>query len=220
MKNTFLFIALLLVCIHGFSQDTLQEPRTFVQEMPTYPGGDDMMVREILKYVIYPDEEKLMKIAGTVKVRFVVEKDGTPSNFEVMRGVVGAQRLDSAALFACKQLGKFNPGKQDGIPQRVYRIIPIKFSLADDEEPTEERLSKADLKEIKNDAKYICDMMSQIEEARRASDQLKIDSLTAEFDAVAAVLQKKYPKNSVREDYLEDLVKPCFEEARKAAMGK
>jgi hypothetical protein len=81
-------------------------------------------------------------------------------------------------------------------------------------------LSKADLKEIKKDAKYICDMMSQIEEARRTNDQLKIDGLTAEFDAVAAVLQKKYPKNSVREDYLEDLVKPCLEEARKASMGK
>jgi hypothetical protein len=98
--------------------------------------------------------------------------------------------------------------------------MPIKFSLADDEEPTEERLSKADLKEIKKDAKYICDMMSQIEEARRTNDKVRIDRLTAEFEAVAAVLQKKYPKDGVKEDQLEDLVKPCLEEARKAASGR
>ena len=129
MKNTFLFISLMLFSTFGFAQDTLQEPRMFVQEMPAYPAGDEVMIREILKYVVYPEQEKLMKIEGTVKVRFVVEKDGTPSNFEVIQGVVGAPRLDDAALFACKQLGKFNPGKQDDIPQRVYRIIPIKFSL-------------------------------------------------------------------------------------------
>lgn len=129
MRNIFLFPFLVLISSFGFAQDTLHEPRMFVQEMPAYPGGDEVMIREILKYVVYPEQEKLMKIEGTVKVRFVVEKDGTPSNFEVIQGVVGAPRLDDAALFACKQLGKFNPGKQDDIPQRVYRIIPIKFSL-------------------------------------------------------------------------------------------
>jgi protein TonB len=129
IKRTFLFISLVLFSAFGFGQDTLQEPRMFVQEMPAYPAGDEVMIREILKYVVYPEQEKLMKIEGTVKVRFVVEKDGTPSNFEVIQGVVGAPRLDDAALFACKQLGKFNPGKQDDMPQRVYRIIPIKFSL-------------------------------------------------------------------------------------------
>ncbi|MFY8078681.1 MAG: TonB family protein, partial [Flavobacteriales bacterium] len=90
MKNTFLFISLMLFSTFGFAQDTLQEPRMFVQEMPAYPAGDEVMIREILKYVVYPEQEKLMKIEGTVKVRFVVEKDGTPSNFEVIQGVVGA----------------------------------------------------------------------------------------------------------------------------------
>lgn len=220
MKNPLLIIVFGLISVLGISQTTPETPLEFVQEMPTYPGGQDAMFEVIFDHLVYPEYEKSMNIEGTVLIQFIIEKDGTPTNFKVFRGVADGSGLDSAALMACKQLGKFNPGKQDGIPQRVYSGMPIKFSLADDEELTEERLSKADLKEIKKDAKYICDMMSQIEEARRANDQLKIESLTAEFDAVAAVLQKKYPKNSVREDYLEDLVKPCLEEARKAAMGK
>jgi TonB family protein len=220
MKKTFLFILLVLFSTFGIAQDTLQTPLEFVQERPTYPGGEDAMFQVIFDHLVYPEYEKSMNIEGTVLIQFIIEKDGTPTNFKVFRGVPNGSGLDSAALMACKQLGRFNPGKQDGIPQRVYSGMPIKFSLADDEEPAEERLSKADLKEIKKDAKYICDMMSQIEEARRANDKVRIDRLTAEFEAVAAVLQKKYPKDGVKEDQLEDLVKPCLEEARKAASGK
>jgi hypothetical protein len=40
----------------------------------------------------------------------------------------------------------------------------------------------------------------------------------SEFDDKAAYLQKKYPKGSAMEKRLEDLVKPCIEEAIKAAM--
>jgi TonB family protein len=220
MKKTFLFILLVFFSTFGITQDTLQTPLEFVQEMPTYPGGQDAMFEVIFDHLLYPEYEKSMNIEGTVLIQFIIEKDGTPTNFKVFRGVPNGSGLDSAALMACKQLGRFNPGKQDGIPQRVYSGMPIKFSLADDEELAEERLSKADLKEIKKDAKYICDMMSQIEEARRANDKVRIDRLTAEFEAVAAVLQKKYHKDGVKEDQLEDLVKPCLEEARKAASGK
>ena len=99
--------------------------------------------------------------------------------------------------------------------------MPIKFSLADDyEDPGQERLSRSDLKQIKKDGKYICDMMFQMIEAQRAGDQVKIEKLTAEFEKEAAILEKRYPKDSAREDRLEDIVQPCLEEAMKAAMGK
>ena len=41
----------------------------------------------------------------------------------------------------------------------------------------------------------------------------------ADYKPKAAYLQKKYPKGSVMEKQLEELVKPCIEEAMKAAMG-
>lgn len=302
----------MLFSTFGFAQDTLQQPLSFVQEMPTYIGGEDAMMQLIFDNVIYPEYEKSMNIQGSVYVKFIVEKDGTPTHFEVTKGVGDGPGLDSAALHACKQLGKFNPGTQNGVPQRVYLTIPIKFelddlgdlnealstselkqiqkdaellcdlffkmvaaekshdrekikelsaeadhltaliyanytkggvnaakelqkliepcfelampikfSLADDyEDPAQERLSRSDLKQIKKDGKYICDMMFQMIEAQRAGDQVKIEKLTAEFEKEAAILEKRYPKDSAREDRLEDIVQPCLEEAMKAAMGK
>lgn len=218
MRNIFLFALLVLISSFGFAQDTLQEPQTFVQEMPTYPGGEKALYEFLYNSISYPEREKSMNIEGTVYVNFIIEKDGTPTNFTITRGVEGGSGLDKEAYNACKKLGKFNPGTQNGVPVRVFLTIPIKFTLEGNEEP--ERLSKSELKQIKKDGKYICDMVFKLVEAQKANDQNKVEKLTAEFDQKAADLQKKYPKGSAKEDQLEDIVKPCLEEAMKAAMGK
>lgn len=103
----------------------------FVQEMPAYPGGEKALYEFLYNNITYPEQEKSQYIEGTVFVNFVVEKDGTPSNFTVTRGVEGGKGFDREALAACKKLGKFNPGKQNGVPQRVFLTIPIKFTLGD-----------------------------------------------------------------------------------------
>jgi TonB family protein len=95
-----------------------------------------------------------------------------------------------------------------------------RFPNEQSEVQEEIKLSNREIKGIKKDAEYICDMMSKFVEAERDNDQKRIESLTAEFDDKASYLQKKYPKGSAMEKRLEDLVKPCIEEAMKAAMGK
>lgn len=107
------------------------KPLAFVQEMPAYPGGEKALYEFLYKNITYPELEKSKGIQGTVFVNFVVEKDGTPSNFTVTRGVPGGKGLDRAALYACKSLGKFNPGKQNGVAQRVFLTIPITFTLSE-----------------------------------------------------------------------------------------
>ncbi|MFM1773228.1 MAG: hypothetical protein RLZZ71_2370, partial [Bacteroidota bacterium] len=112
-------------------KDKAEPVLTFVQEMPAYPGGEKALYEFLYNNITYPEQEKSQNIEGTVFVNFVVEKDGTPSNFTVTRGVEGGKGLDREALAACKKLGKFNPGKQNGVSQRVFLTIPIKFTLAD-----------------------------------------------------------------------------------------
>jgi TonB family protein len=217
MKNILLLLTFALFSLIGISQTTPETPLSFVQEMPTYAAGEDAFWQVIFDHLDYPEYEKSMNIEGTVFVNFVVEKDGTPTNFKITRGVVDGAGLDSAAINACRALGKFNPGTQAGVPQRVYLTIPVKFSLEDDEMP--ERLSKADLKEIKKDGKYICDVMFDLVEAQKANDQDKIEKLTAEFEVKAQALQKKYPEGSSREAELQKIIDPCMAEAMKAAIG-
>lgn len=100
MKNRLLLLLMALVSSIVNGQPKTETPLTFVQEMPTYPGGEEALYNLLYKSVTYPELEKSMNIEGTVFIRFVVEKDGTPTNFEVERGVMGGAGLDNAALFA------------------------------------------------------------------------------------------------------------------------
>jgi TonB family protein len=111
-------------------------PFQFVAEMPSYPGGEKAMYDFLYKNISYPEQELSQNKEGTVYVNFVVEEDGTLSNFIVTRGVEGAKGLDLAALEACKKLGRFYPGKQNGKVKRVYLTLPIKFTLAPDNAPS------------------------------------------------------------------------------------
>lgn len=217
MKNTLLLLMFVLSSLVGISQTTPETPLTFVQEMPTYPGGEQALYKFLYNNISYPEREKSMNIEGTVFVNFVIEKDGTPTNFTITRGVEGGIGLDREALNACMKLGKFNPGTQNGVPQRVFLTIPIKFHL---EDGGESGLSKKELKEIEKDAKYICDMMFKIVDAQRSGDEKKSKKLADEFEKHAGTLQDRYSKGGEKEKELEKLVQPCIEEAMKAAMGK
>ena len=219
MKNRLLLLLMALVSSIVNGQPKTETPLTFVQEMPTYPGGDEALYNLLYKSVTYPELEKSMNIEGTVFIRFVVEKDGTPTNFEVERGVMGGAGLDNAALFACKQLGKFNPGKHDGVPQRVYFDLPIKFRLKADVPVADQQLTENELKEIEKDAKFICEMIKEITDPK-LRDTIKGDALAQSYEPKMAELQKKYPKGSAREKRLVDLINPCLDEAMKAAMEK
>lgn len=215
MKNTLLLLTFALFTLVGISQTTPETPLTFVQEMPTYPGGQDAMFQVIFENVLYPEYEKSMNIDGTVFVNFVVEKDGTTTHFRISQGVEGGAGLDSAAISACRLLGKFNPGTQDGVPQRVYLTIPVKFTLEDDAPVAELQLTAKELKEIEKDAKDLCKMIDDMVELQVAGDTVKVNALSKTYEPRMAELQKKYPKGSVFEKKLEEFVKPCLEEAMK-----
>lgn len=214
MKNAILFLTAVFLTNYGLAQVESNSATAYVHEMPTYPGGEEALYNLLYQNVTYPELEKSMNIEGTVFIRFVVEKDGTPTHFEIQHGVKGGAGLDSAAIFACKQLGKFNPGKQDGIPQRVYLTIPIKFTLEDDAPVEELQLTAKELKEIEKDAKDICEMINDIVELQLVGDTIKVDALNKSFEPKMDELQKKYPKGSAFEKKLEEFVKPCLEEAK------
>ncbi len=112
-----------------FAQTTteLEEPLSIAEEMPEFPGGQDKMIRFLAKKLKYPKEAIQEEAQGTVYVKFIVEKDGSLTTFEIVRGV--QQQLDSVALSTAKLMPKWNPGKQGGKTARVQCVIPIAFAL-------------------------------------------------------------------------------------------
>jgi protein TonB len=106
-----------------------EEPVSFAQEMPQYPGGELQMQKDIMENAPYPEMEKENNIQGKVYVQFVVEKDGAVTNVRVQRGVQGGPNLSRVAENAVKKLKKFAPAKQNGRPVRLVMTIPVNFTL-------------------------------------------------------------------------------------------
>lgn len=99
-----------------------------VEVMPSFKGGGLEKFREwIFKNTIYPQEAIDKKIKGKVVLSFVVEKDGSVSNINVLQGV--NPLLDNEAVKVISQSPKWSPGLQRGQPVRFRYLIPLDFSL-------------------------------------------------------------------------------------------
>ncbi|NPD46653.1 MULTISPECIES: TonB family protein [unclassified Lentimicrobium] len=107
--------------------DTKEETFLVVETMPMFPGGEKAMYTYIGQNVTYPEKAKKEGIEGRVFVTFVVEKDGSITEVELMRGV--SDELDQEALRVIKSMPKWKPGEQRGKTVRVQYRMPIKFTL-------------------------------------------------------------------------------------------
>jgi protein TonB len=111
------------------NNNTIEKPRTYVEIMPHFPGGDEKMVEFINNNVNYPDIEREMGISGTCYLTFVVEKDGAITDVKILRAVADGPGYSKAATDVVKKMPKWAPGKQNGKEVRVQFILPIAFKL-------------------------------------------------------------------------------------------
>ena len=106
-----------------------EAPLAIVEQMPTFPGGEGEMMKYIQKNITYPQMEKEAGISGTCYITFVVEKDGTITGVDKLRGVSGGPGCDKEAIRVVKSMPPWKAGKQNGRAVRVQFNLPIKFSL-------------------------------------------------------------------------------------------
>lgn len=104
---------------------------TVAEKMPVYPGGEEQLFEDMYNNIEYPKKEKEANIQGKVFVSFVVEKDGSISNIEIMRAVPNGEGLSEAVIHAVKQLKPFSPATTEGEPVRLRMTLPIVFTLTD-----------------------------------------------------------------------------------------
>ena len=98
-----------------------------VEDMPEFPGGEQAMMDFVAKNVQYPKEAMEKEISGRVLVGFIVEKDGSISETEIVKGIGGG--CDEEAVRVVKAMPKWKPGKEKGKPVRVSYMMPIFFKL-------------------------------------------------------------------------------------------
>ncbi|HMG88532.1 MAG TPA: TonB family protein [Chryseolinea sp.] len=98
-----------------------------VEQMPEFKGGINAFNKHITDAISYPSEALQKRIEGRVDVQFVVDKNGSLSDVEIIKGI-GAG-CDEEALRAIRNTPSFKPGSQNGKPVRVRMVVPIMFKI-------------------------------------------------------------------------------------------
>lgn len=100
---------------------------TIVEEMPSFPGGDQALLEYMAKNTKYPPLARENGLQGIVVVTFVVDEKGNINNVQVLRGIGGG--CDEEAIRVVKSMPAWKPGKQRGMPVRVQYNLPFRFTL-------------------------------------------------------------------------------------------
>jgi len=98
-----------------------------VENKPEFPGGDAALMKYIAENIKYPVIAQENGIQGRVICQFVVNKDGSIVDINVVRSVDPS--LDKEAIRVIKSMPKWKPGKQRGKAVRVKFTLPIVFRL-------------------------------------------------------------------------------------------
>jgi periplasmic protein TonB len=106
-------------------------PGVGLEREPMPVGGMEAFNKFISKHLRFPQEAEEAHVGGRVFVSFVVEKDGSLSNFTILRGP--GYGTNEEALRVLKMAPAWIPGIQNSHPVRVQYNIPINFQIADDE---------------------------------------------------------------------------------------
>ena len=110
-------------------QTVVSDDQTFsvVEQMPEYPGGMRAGLEFMARNLRYPTKAREAGKQGRVIVQFVVRKDGSLSDFKVLRSV--DPWLDAEAIRVISTMPKWKPGMQEGKPVSVKFTLPVTFML-------------------------------------------------------------------------------------------
>ncbi|MBO7114843.1 MAG: energy transducer TonB [Bacteroidaceae bacterium] len=98
-----------------------------VEDAPEFPGGTEALLKYLRDHIKYPAICRENNIQGRVLVSFVVNKDGSIVEPEIVKGVNPS--LDKEALRVIAGMPSWKPGKQRGKEVRVKFTVPVNFRL-------------------------------------------------------------------------------------------
>lgn len=98
-----------------------------VEEEPTFKGGLDELFKYISQNLEYPKSAKRLGEQGKVIVEFVVETDGSLSEFKVLQSV--STDCDNEAIRVIKSTSPWIPAQKDGQAVKTRISMPLVFKL-------------------------------------------------------------------------------------------
>ena len=111
-------------------EENLEDDQPFVkvEQMPSFMGGDLMTFRNwVQSKVRFPQIAQENGISGRVLLMFVIERDGSLTNIQVLQ--TPDSSLSDEAIRVLKTSPKWTPGKQRNQSVRVKYTLPIDFRI-------------------------------------------------------------------------------------------
>ncbi len=90
-----------------------------------FPGGQSGLTDFMRANLQYPEESRLNNVGGTVFVQFVVNTDGTTSDFVILVSI--DEHCDQEAIRLVKAMPAWTPGTLAGKPVQRVLVLPITF---------------------------------------------------------------------------------------------
>ena len=157
------------------SREMNEQVFTVVEKMPSFPGGDAELLKYIATNIKYPKESQDNGEQGRVICSFIVGRDGSVNNPEVLRGVTPL--LNEEAVRVINTMPRWNPGMQRGKAVAVKYTVPITFRL------------KSPVVETKEETLTVVDVMPQYPGGDRELLKFIAQSIKYPTDAQEAGVQ-------------------------------
>jgi protein TonB len=100
----------------------------FPETLPEFPGGEEARIKFLWENLEYPKTTRNLP-SGRVFIGFIVEADGSLTNFEIVRSL--DPLLDEEALRVAKLMPRWKAEEQKGKAVRASFNMPINFTVND-----------------------------------------------------------------------------------------
>ena len=98
-----------------------------VEDLPQFPGGAVEMMKWLQRNLKYPPVAQERKIQGKVVAEFIVNKDGSLTDFKVVKSL--NSMCDREVLRVLRMMPRWTAGVQNDQPCRTKVCIPVVFKI-------------------------------------------------------------------------------------------
>ena len=118
-------------------------PFLIAEVMPSFRGGDITAFRNwIQMHIKYPAEALKAKLYGRVVASFVIEKDGSVSDIQILQSPGKPLADEARRVIGDAPADAWTPGRQRGQAVRVKLTVPVDFRIQGADGKTSERTEK------------------------------------------------------------------------------
>ncbi|WP_317896885.1 energy transducer TonB [Aurantibacillus circumpalustris] len=102
-----------------------EEIHSDIEKMPQFPGGPEAMQKYLEDNLAQPAVIRGICSSRKLIIAFVVEKDGSLSQVDIVKSIEGCPDFDFDVLRVVKNMPKWDPGFLNGYQVRCYYKMPI-----------------------------------------------------------------------------------------------